>query len=205
MNTYTTPMLEPYRHPLGWGPFLNRIHLLISTLLLIVLVYSSFFQGGEHPPPLVSQAVVVLRGDSKVTGIVRFTQTSHHGSVTVTGNLKGLDPNALRGLHIHQAGDATQGCISAGPHFNPYDKQHGAPTDAERHVGDLGNIKSDKFGDSSFVFEDLQISLNGALSIIGRSVVLHAGTDDLGQGGNEESRKTGNAGARAACGIIGLV
>lgn len=29
-----------------------------------------------------------------------------------------------------------------------------------------------------------------------RSVVIHAGTDDLGKGGNEESFKTGNAGGR---------
>lgn len=39
---------------------------------------------------------------------------------------------------------------------------------------------------------------------MGRACVVHAKTDDLGRGGDEESKKTGNAGKRLACGIIGL-
>ena len=36
----------------------------------------------------------------------------------------------------------------------------------------------------------------------GKSIVIHAGEDDLGLGGDMESLNTGNAGARRACGII---
>jgi superoxide dismutase, Cu-Zn family len=46
--------------------------------------------------------------------------------------------------------------------------------------------------------------LNGPLSIVGRALVIHADPDDLGLGGVELSKTTGNAGARSACGVIGI-
>ena len=51
---------------------------------------------------------------------------------------------------------------------------------------------------------DRMVTLYGENSVLGRSIVVHRQEDDLGQGGDEESLKTGNAGARLACGVIGL-
>ena len=54
-----------------------------------------------------------------------------------------------------------------------------------RHVGDLGNVAADPFGNAYYCFKDDKISLFGDFSIVGRAVVVHAGEDDLGKGGNE--------------------
>ncbi|KAM3520692.1 hypothetical protein MY4038_009318 [Beauveria bassiana] len=126
------------------------------------------------------ESVSVLRGDAKVAGIVTFEQESELAPTAITWDISGNDPNAERGFHIHTFGDNNNGCTSAGPHFNPHGKTHGAPSDAARH--------------------DSHVKLIGPHSVIDRAVVVHAGTDDLGKGGNKESLKAGNAGPRPACG-----
>jgi len=150
------------------------------------------------------KAVAVLRGDSNVKGTVSFEQADENSPTTISWNITGHDANAERGMHVHAFGDNTNGCTSAGPHFNPYNKTHGAPEDEERHVGDLGNFKTDGQGNAQGSVTDKLIKLIGPDSVVGRTIVVHAGTDDLGKGGHEESKKTGNAGARPACGVIGI-
>ncbi|KAB1995909.1 hypothetical protein E1A91_D13G197400v1 [Gossypium mustelinum] len=148
------------------------------------------------------KAVAVLSSNEGVSGTVFFSQEGD-GPTTVTGNLSGLKPG-LHGFHVHALGDTTNGCMSTGPHFNPAGKEHGAPEDENRHAGDLGNVTVGDDGCASFSIADKQIPLTGPNSIIGRAVVVHADPDDLGKGGHELSKSTGNAGGRVACGIIGL-
>merc|ERR1712186_268319 len=103
---------------------------------------------------------------------------------------------------------------SAGPHYNPFGKLHGAPQDEERHVGDLGNIEAGADGVAKGEIVDALIKLTGETSVIGRSMMVHADPDDLGLGDNSEpgpppvngkaSKATGNAGGRIACGEIKL-
>ncbi|XP_062907001.1 superoxide dismutase [Cu-Zn] [Mobula hypostoma] len=148
------------------------------------------------------KAICVLKGSGEVTGTVNLEQ-AEDGSVTVKGCITGLTPGK-HGFHVHAYGDNTNGCISAGPHYNPFNKKHGGPDDVERHVGDLGNVVADNSGKAKFEIKDKMLSLSGELSIIGRTLVIHEKEDDLGKGGDEESTRTGNAGGRLACGVIGI-
>lgn len=45
---------------------------------------------------------------------------------------------------IFQFGDLSNGCLSAGSHFNPDNAAHGGNDASVRHVGDLGNIVADR-------------------------------------------------------------
>ncbi|NIQ08455.1 MAG: superoxide dismutase family protein, partial [Gammaproteobacteria bacterium] len=53
------------------------------------------------------------------------------------------------------------------------------PDDAVRHVGDLGNLDAGENGQAQYQRVDTVISFSGMNNIIGRAIIVHAGTDDL--------------------------
>ena len=179
----------------------------ISGFLLLssILIISGCTQRANHESeqmmnsvPSITRAIAVLHPTegNMVSGVVTFTK--ENAGIRVVANIKGLS-EGKHGFHIHQYGDcsASDG-TSAGGHFNPENVEHGGPDSEVRHVGDLGNIEIDADSTGNYDRIDTVITFNGSHSIIGRAVVIHAGEDDL------TSQPTGNAGARVACGVIGI-
>ncbi|XP_050075578.1 uncharacterized protein LOC126563014 [Anopheles maculipalpis] len=170
-----------------------KVLIALSTVLCVVL-------AKDQP----RKAIVFLQGTSGVSGNVTISQSSCTEPVFIEINVGGLTPGK-HGFHIHEKGDLTDGCASTGGHYNPDKVSHGAPNDQVRHVGDLGNIVADENGIAKTSYSDTVVSLYGARSVLGRAIVIHAEVDDLGKTNHPDSLKTGNAGGRVACGVIGIL
>ena len=146
----------------------------------------------------IIKAVAVLSPapGQNVRGTVTFEKTEN--GIKVIADVNGLKPGK-HGFHIHEFGDCSSpDFTSAGPHFMVTGETHGAPTDSVSHKGDMGNLEADAKGNAHLEWVDTHISFSGANSIIGRAVVVHEKEDDL------KSQPAGNAGARIACGTIGI-
>jgi Cu-Zn family superoxide dismutase len=163
------------------------------SALLILLGGACLALAGD-----ATKAIAVLHpttGNS-VSGTVTFTASGNQ--VTVVADIRGLTPGK-HGFHIHEFGDCSDPkAASAGGHFNPAHKQHGAPDTSERHAGDLGNIEADASGKAHLEWTDSVMKLSGSDSIIGHAVIVHEKADDL------KTQPTGDAGGRLACGVIGV-
>jgi Cu-Zn family superoxide dismutase len=146
----------------------------------------------------LTKAIAVLHptAGNTVNGSVTFTKSGDE--IKVVADVTGLTPGK-HGFHIHEFGDCSSSDgNSAGGHFNPAHKAHGAPEASDRHAGDLGNIDADASGKAHLEWNDKVMKLSGADSIIGRAVIVHEKADDL------KTQPTGNAGGRLACGVIGV-
>jgi len=145
--------------------------------------------------PSASAQLMATQGNA-VTGQVQFTPKGD--KVLVTGEVRGLQPNTEHGFHIHEKGDCSSGDgMSAGGHFNPDGKTHGAHAQPEHHAGDLPSLKADANGTARISFESTTLSVgSGKSDVLGRGLIVHRDPDDY------KTQPTGNSGPRMACGVI---
>lgn len=132
-------------------------------------------------------------------GTVNFTSSG--GKVSVSGEVRGLKPNAEHGFHVHEKGDCSSGDgMSTGGHFNPDGKPHGNPDNhgaMAHHAGDFPSLKADATGVARFSFETTAITVgSGSTDVVGKGLIVHTNPDDY------TTQPTGNAGGRVACAVI---
>jgi len=172
---------------------------------ILVSGANTYYRFYSYPKTAVVE--LVAGSSDEVTGHIYITSVNQpYPGVVMVGTIFGLKPGK-HGFHVHMEGDLGNKCKDAKGHFNPAGADHSGPLDAERHAGDLGNIITRPDGVTHVYISDRRITLGdgGDYDIAGRSIVVHAGEDDLGRGGDDESKKTGNAGARLVCGKINVV
>jgi len=142
--------------------------------------------------------------EEDIKGHITFRQVDASSSLSI--NVRGIEglKAGFHGFHIHENGD----CSDPGSHFNPEGMKHGYNQDTSRdyHIGDFGNIPV-----IQGIHFDEELVVPGELAglfdespnkIIGKTYILHELQDDLGQGGDEGSETTGNAGPKLGCCVI---
>ncbi|KAJ3099633.1 hypothetical protein HDU96_010608, partial [Phlyctochytrium bullatum] len=168
---------------------------------------------GKYPPMgqvlaaasgLQAVSVILPTNFSRAFGYARFTQDGPTAPVTIEVGLFEMPRGEQFAVHVHAFGDLSdldRGGLAAGPHFNPYNVSHACSPNAQRHVGDLGNVESDGLGVVKATFTSELMSLYANVNegyVVGRSIVVHGKPDDC------TSQPAGNAGPRYAAGIIGF-
>ena len=165
----------------------------IVVLSLALAGCAGMQQAGE------TAATAELRTASGASvGTANFTQVGN--VVRVVLEARGLTPG-LHGVHIHAVGKCDAPDFnSAGPHFNPSSRQHGALNPQGSHAGDLPNMTVAPDGAGRMETTTELLTLGSGPSSVwdadGSALVVHASPDDF------KTDPTGNAGARIACGVL---
>ncbi len=111
-------------------------------------------------------------------------------------------PAGTYGAHIHTTGRCDAPAFTtAGPHWNPTNRQHGKDNPAGMHRGDLPNllVGTDGRGALEFTLPNTWIA-GGPMPMLdadGAAIVIHQRPDDY------RTDPSGNSGDRIACGVFG--
>jgi superoxide dismutase, Cu-Zn family len=167
----------------------------------IVVVVASLFAAGcaGTGTPADNTARAELRNAGGMV-VATATLTQLTGSVRVVLEAERL-PAGVKGVHIHAVGKCDPpDFTSAGGHFNPQGRQHGALNPQGPHAGDLPNLTVGADGkgrlESTTQLVTLLAGPNSVFDADGSALVVHAAPDDF------RTDPTGNSGARIACGPI---
>jgi len=156
-------------------------------------------QGGPAASAAPAGRVVAPMRDAAGKDLGTLALTEAAQGIQVHGRLHGLEPGE-HAIHLHAIGRCeAPGFTSAGGHWNPESRKHGAQNPEGPHMGDLPNIHVASDGTVEVNVVSPGGTLRGKDALLdadGAAVVVHAKADDY------HTDPAGNAGDRIACGVV---
>jgi Cu-Zn family superoxide dismutase len=160
---------------------------------LIILALATL-GGCTSVEPAGAPTIPLIDSAGGTIGSVGIWEAHHSLFLRVRAN--GLTPGP-HGIHVHAVGRCDPPYfLSAGPHWNPWNMEHGMNNLAGPHAGDLPNVAVMPNG----VLDDTMALTDTTMAKLrdgdGAAIVIHAGFD------NYETDPDGNSGPRIACAVI---
>lgn len=137
------------------------------------------------------------RSDGSSVGVARLSDRSDGLwlSVAATGVARGT-----YGIHLHAIGKCDgPDFTTAGPHWNPSQKQHGFDNPMGTHAGDIRNLVVNAVGTGAMDVHLVGAQFKGSTGLFdadGVALVIHEKLDDY------KTDPSGNSGKRVICGVF---
>lgn len=197
-----------------------RLLLALSVTAASALALGAFAVGasGQGTPPVPAPGggaatATMMNANGQMVGTVRLVP-GRSGKVEVRASVAGIQRAGFHGFHVHQTGvcdpaarnraGQVEPFASAGAHHRRAGEVHGG------HAGDFPPLLVADDGRARARVETDTVTVAELLDADGSAVMIHAGRDNLANippryrpgGPDAETLETGDAGARAACGLL---
>jgi superoxide dismutase, Cu-Zn family len=184
-----------------------------KTVLLVVLALAAailtaplYASGDSRSSSRKHVKVQLVDAGGAEAGVVRLTTQGQ--SVIVRAEVEGLTPG-FHGFHVHSVGECVAPFTSAGGHYNPGATGHGS------HAGDMPSLLVLDDGTAQLQFATDNFTVAELFDADGTAIIVHALPDNFANiparyqsttegtfGPDSATLATGDAGSRAACGVV---
>jgi Cu-Zn family superoxide dismutase len=178
---------------------------ILASVALATGIGAALATGDEERSGRQATAVLHDAAGQRV-GVAVFKE--RHGKVTVSAAVSRLEPE-FHGFHLHAVGECVPPFTTAGGHYNPGGVSHGD------HAGDLPSLLVNEDGTGQLQFTTDRFSIGDLFDADGSALIVHTGRDNYANipsryhshtydtfGPDTDTLATGDAGARAACGVV---